>query len=183
MATLAADKARTVELGDINEIPVIASDIIYEGAAVGDNASGYARPLVAGDPFRGFAERKADNSAGAAGDVNVRIKTKGLIKLPISSLAITDVGKDVYASDDDTFTLTKSTNTRIGYVHRWESTGVGIIAFETNDGAEAELTDSSTGTADGTVADVGASFSQATLNNNFADLAAKVNYLLRKMGN
>lgn len=35
-----------------------------------------------------------------------------------------------------------------------------------------------TGTADGTVADVGSSFSQATINNNFKDLAAKVNELL-----
>lgn len=35
-----------------------------------------------------------------------------------------------------------------------------------------------TGTADGTVADVGASFSQATLNNNFRDLSDKVNELI-----
>lgn len=34
------------------------------------------------------------------------------------------------------------------------------------------------GTADNTVADVGGSFSQTTLNNNFADLAAKVNAIL-----
>lgn len=44
--------------------------------------------------------------------------------------------------------------------------------------AVADLTDSSTGTADGTIADVGAAFNQATLNNNFADLAAKINALL-----
>ena len=41
----------------------------------------------------------------------MRVKTRGMIKLPITSLAITDVGKDVFASDDDTFTLTQSTNT------------------------------------------------------------------------
>lgn len=34
------------------------------------------------------------------------------------------------------------------------------------------------GTADGTVADVGASFNQATLNNNFRDLADKVNEVI-----
>lgn len=44
--------------------------------------------------------------------------------------------------------------------------------------AIASLTDSTTGTADGTLADVGAAFAQATLNNNFADLAAKVNAIL-----
>lgn len=34
------------------------------------------------------------------------------------------------------------------------------------------------GTADGTVADVGASFNQATLNNNFRDLSDKVNEVI-----
>lgn len=44
--------------------------------------------------------------------------------------------------------------------------------------AITNLTDSTTGTADNTVADVGAAFSQATLNNNFADIIAKVNGIL-----
>jgi hypothetical protein len=35
MTTLAANSPRSYELGTRNEIPVIASDIIYEGAAVG----------------------------------------------------------------------------------------------------------------------------------------------------
>ena len=61
MATLTANKARSWELGDHNDLPVIASDIIYQGAAVGDNGSGYMRPLSSGDPFRGFAHEKADN--------------------------------------------------------------------------------------------------------------------------
>jgi len=40
------------------------------------------------------------------------------------------------------------------------------------------ITDSTAGTADGTLADVTASFSQSVLNNNFADLAAKYNALV-----
>ncbi len=39
--------------------------------------------------------------------------------------------------------------------------------------AVTDLT-AATGTADNTVADVGAAFNQATLNNNFKDLAAKI---------
>lgn len=183
MTTLAANAPRDYHIGDFHDFPVIAADIIYQGAAVGDNGSGYARPLVAGDPFRGFAEIKADNAAGIAGDVNVRCKTRGRIKLAISALAITDVGKDVYASDDDTFTLTQSTNTRIGHVVAWLETGYGLVEFDVTSGVVVELTDSTTGTADNTLADVGAAFSQATLNNNFADLAAKVNYLIRRLGN
>jgi len=58
MTTLAVNLPRSYEQGDRNDLPVVAADIIYEGAAVGDNASGLARPLVAADPFLGFAERR-----------------------------------------------------------------------------------------------------------------------------
>lgn len=57
----------------------------------------------------------------------------------------------------------------------------GIQLPLTQGTAIASLTDSTTGTADATVANVGASFSQATLNNNFADLTAKVNAILAAM--
>ena len=183
MTTLAVDTARSFELGDVNEIPVIASDILYEGSAVGDNGSGYARPLVAGDPFRGFVESKVDNSTGAAGDKRVRLRNRGLVELSISSLAITDVGKAVYASDDNAFTLTKGSNTCIGHVHRWVETGKGIIAFEAADGNEVALTDSSGGTAADTIAVIGATYDQAEVRNAVASLAAKVNYLLGQQGN
>lgn len=43
------------------------------------------------------------------------------------------------------------------------------------------VTDSTTGTANDTLVDVGAAFSQATLNDNFADVAAKINALTTKV--
>lgn len=180
MTTLAADKARNFELGTVREYPVIAADIIYEGAAVGDNGSGYARPLVAGDPFRGFAESMADNSAGAAGAKNVRVRQVGIVKLAISALAITDVGKAVYASDDDTFTLTETSNSAIGRVASWVSTGYGMVEFNAcrgSLGALGALTDSSGGTASSTIAAIGGTYSQTEVRNAVASLAAKINTL------
>lgn len=56
--------------------------------------------------------------------------------------------------------------------------GGTITANGTQATAIASLTDSTTGTANDTLTDVGGAFSQATLNNNFADLAAKVNAIL-----
>ncbi len=182
MTTLTKNKLRSYEQGDLNEYPVVAADIIFEGAAVGDNGSGIARPLQAGDPFRGFAMSKADNALGAASAIRVQVRERGYMEVPIAALAITDVGKDVYMSDDDTFTLTQGANTRVGHVSRWVSTGIGIIYFEPNCGIEAELTDSSGGTASGTIAVIGATYDQAEVRNAVASLAAKVNYLLRKMG-
>lgn len=131
MTTLAVDKARAFQLGDLEDYPVIAGDNIHEGAAVGENASGYARPLVAADPFLGFAQRKVDNSTGAAGAVNVTVRTRGRVQLPISGLAITANARPaVYASDDDTFTLANASNSLIGYVSRWVETGVAIVEFD-----------------------------------------------------
>lgn len=131
MTTLAVDKPRTYQLGDLAHYPMIAADIIYEGAAVGENGSGYARPLQAGDRFLGFALEHCDNSAGSAGDKSVRVRTKGYAELPIASLAITANDRPrVYASDDDTFTLTATSNSLIGTVAQWVETGVGVVEFD-----------------------------------------------------
>jgi hypothetical protein len=137
MTTLATNKQRTFELTGLEiyeDIPVIASDIIYEGAAVGDNASGLAQPLVAQDPFMGFCVRKADNSAGAASAIKARIMTKGRVVLAVTGVSsAADVGEPVYASDDDTFTLTSTNNTAIGKVVRWISSTTCVVAFEAVD--------------------------------------------------
>ena len=59
--------------------------------------------------------------------------------------------------------------------------GSGLSVPEENRTVEALLTDSTTGTANDTLVDVGAVFNQGTLNDNFADLAAKVNMLLAEL--
>ena len=131
MTTLSADTLRDYQLGDEEDYPAIAADIVYKGAAVGENGSGYARPLEAGDPFLGFSIDQVDNAAGSAGDKNVRVKTRGRIVLPIASLAITANDRPaVYASDDDTFTLTATSNSLIGFVSRWVSTGYAVVEFD-----------------------------------------------------
>lgn len=130
MTTLAADTPRDYELGDRNEFPVIASDIIYEGAAVGTViASGHARPLTSVDKFVGFAEKKADNSAGAAAAINVRTIKNGMIKLAITGAVITDVNQPVYAQDDNTFSFIKTSGVFIGFMRRFVSSGYGIVEF------------------------------------------------------
>ena len=128
--TLTANSPRAFEIGSRNEFPVIASDIIYEGAAVGlVDASGHARPLAAGDRFVGFAEAKADNSAGAAAAINVRVVESGKIQLPVTGAVITDVGQPVYATDDDVFAFNPAGGVFVGFVHRFVSAGVAVVAF------------------------------------------------------
>lgn len=132
MTTLAVDTPRAYQLGDHEEYPVIAADIIYEGAAVGENGSGYARPLQAGDPFLGFCLEQADNSAGSAGDIRARVRSRGRVQLAISSIGITSNDRaPVYASDDNTFTLSRgATNSFVGTVSHWVSTGIAVVEFD-----------------------------------------------------
>lgn len=133
MSTLAANALRDFFVPtDIEDYPVIASDIIYQGAAVGENGSGYSRPLQAGDAFQGFAIAKADNAAGSAGDISVSVRTRGKVQLSVAgATAVTANDRAaVYASDDNTFTLTASTNSLIGYVSRWISSGIAVVEFD-----------------------------------------------------
>lgn len=131
MTTLAADAIRKVEGGNRNEFPVIASDIIYAGAAVGlVDASGHARPLAAADRFVGFCEVQADNSAGAAAAINVRVIESGKVELSVTGAVITDVGQPVYAQDDNAFSFNPVAGAFIGFVHRFVSAGVVVVRFD-----------------------------------------------------
>lgn len=131
MTTLAANKSRVYEQGRSNTLAVIAADIIYEGAAVGVVVgTGHSRPLVAGDQFAGFAERKADNAAGLAAAVNVDVIRDGQIELAVTGATITDVGRPVYATDDDTYQLSPVGGSFIGFVKRFVSAGVAIVVFD-----------------------------------------------------
>lgn len=133
MTTLAKDTQRDLETGTVDEIPVIATEIIYEFAAVGIVlASGHARPLVAGDVFGGFAEQQVDNSDGAAAAKRVRTIKNGAIRLSVTGAVITDRTQPVYASDDDTFVFTPTGNTFIGFVRRFVSAGEVIVGFDTD---------------------------------------------------
>jgi len=182
MAQLTLDTPRVYEVEADNELGILAAVEIFEGAACGES-SGYIRQLVAGDPFRGFAVRGVDNTAGANGAKNIELNRKGVIKLAIASIAITDEGKSVYASDSNTFTLTATGNTRIGYVIRVESTGVALVAFEEQSGDDVALTDNSGGTASDVIASIGAAYDDTEVSGAIASLAAKINTLVARQNN
>lgn len=112
------------------DIGVDANANIYKGALVGRNRStGYARPLVAGDEFLGVAYRQANNTlpGNTAGGINVRLHQAIDVVAPVSAVATGDIGREVFASADDTLTLTPSGNSRVGRVVAIESSGVARV--------------------------------------------------------
>lgn len=126
--------------GDAVGLPVAASTTIYQGKALG-LSSGYARQLVAGDRFVGHAYSKADNSAGSAGDINVEALT-GRYRLQVAvtgASAVTDVDDLVYASDAETYTLTKGSNSLVGKVVKWVASTTCVVEFNTLGDLQAQL--------------------------------------------
>src|SRR5262245_44571068 len=88
---------------ELIDLPVDDNVNIYKGAFVGRNrATGYARPLTAGDEFLGVAYRQADNTVAghSAGGIGVRLHQAIDIVHALPGVANGDIGKDVYASDD-----------------------------------------------------------------------------------
>lgn len=132
MAQLTKNTPLTYESDGIappqNNLPVKASTEIFLGSAVGLTA-GFARQLVAADLFGGFCDQHTNNTVATDGNLMVPVKTRGRLQVAITSLAVTDINKAVYMSDGATFTLTLASNTLIGRVIRWVSTGIGIIEF------------------------------------------------------
>ena len=130
MTTLARNATRGFSSeGNRNHLAMIV-DIIFQLAAVGlVKATGYARPLVGGDKFGGFATSKADNSAGSAGDIDVEVYSRGTVQLSVSGAVITDINQPVYATDDDTFVFLPTGGTFIGFVRRFVSAGVVEVEF------------------------------------------------------
>lgn len=126
---MTADLPRAYELGGINHLPAEKDHIFYQGAAIGDNGSGYAQPLATGNDFLGFCLRHLDTNGDNDGDHRVELRWEGLVELDVTGALITSIGSPVYASDDGTFTMTAGSNSHIGVVHRFVSSGRAVVRF------------------------------------------------------
>lgn len=125
---LSADTPRNYEPGaERKAFPVQASSTIYCGSAVSIDTGGEVGPLATGEAgFYGFAAAYCDNSSGSAGDKNAEIFASGVVELTITGLDDNnDIGDIVYATDDNTFTLTASGAVGIGKVAQITSLSAG----------------------------------------------------------
>jgi hypothetical protein len=116
---------------ELRSLQVEASKHIYKGALVGLSAGGYAQPLVAGDFMVGIAYEEMDNSSGVAGDKSIRLYTLGDFGHALSGASVADIGAAVYASADDTLTLTATANSYVGTVIDVPTSGEVILRLDT----------------------------------------------------
>lgn len=103
--------------------PAVAATEIFEGVFIGENTLGDGRPLVAGDKFLGINQNYVDNSSGLAGAKVVTVKKKCRIIYDVVGVSAKTVNNRpaVYASADDTLTLTATANSLVGSIIRWIS--------------------------------------------------------------
>ena len=133
MTALTQDRNTSRRDGNQVEPPVAATTRIWGGSIVCINAGGYAVPGATATTLKavGVAESRADNSAGAAGEIRVRLR-KGPHHFANSAsadlISLADIGADCYIVDDQTVAKTSGTNTRsvAGKVFDVDADGVWV---------------------------------------------------------
>ena len=127
---LTQDKSRNSRPRGRNAYVVNDTVQIYTGALVGiDTDTGYLELWAdnADYLFKGVAERNVlGDLVVATVPPEAEVNEQGLILVNVSVTGVTaiaNVGDDVYATDDDTLTLTPTSNTKpVGHIVRWNST-------------------------------------------------------------
>jgi len=133
--SLSEDKNYELCSGD-NAIGAVEEASGYKGSMISisesSDSQGYGRCLTAGEVFAGHALEAFDNSDGDNGDVDIRLRgsAKYRLQVEISGAVVTDIGSVVYASDDETYTLTEGSNTKVGKITRFVESGVCEVEFE-----------------------------------------------------
>lgn len=117
MTALAADRATPSRDGKLLNLPQAASSLIYAGALVCVNSSGYAVKGATSTTLKaaGVALKRSDNSAGTDGALTVPVQ-RGAWQFGNSAssdqITLADIGSTAYIVDDQTVAKTNGSSTR-----------------------------------------------------------------------
>jgi len=133
MAALTADRDTAIRKAEDFGFPVAASTKIFAGALVCINSSNLATKGAVSTTLKcvGVAQEQADNSAGSAGDIRVKVR-RGCFKFANSAagdaIALADVNAECFIVDDQTVAKTNGSASRsvAGRVRDVEADGVWV---------------------------------------------------------
>lgn len=125
--TATADIRPKTRLGNAYGYPVLAGVRIFGGTICGVTAALAAVPAGHAScvALIGFAEEAVDNRDGATGDRLINLK-KEIRNIPLAGATPADIGKTVYASADDTFTLAAGALLPAGKIDAIDADGVWL---------------------------------------------------------
>lgn len=137
MTALAADRTTPKRIAQRLSLPVAASSLIYAGALVCVNSSGFAVKGSTSTTLKaaGVAQQRVDNSAGADGALRIEVDRAGAHLFANSAagdaITLADLGASVYIVDDQTVAKTSGSSSRsiAGKVVDVDASGVWI-AFD-----------------------------------------------------
>jgi hypothetical protein len=136
---LAKDRHTNKRAGKQLSVPVAANAVIYMGAMVVANATGFGAPGSTSPSltYLGYAEAQVDNTGGANGAVNVPVARGDAYKWENSATDPVDqscLGKVCYIEDDQTVAKTDgavgedpATKSKAGIVIGIDDDGVWVI--------------------------------------------------------
>lgn len=109
---LTENSQRVEKEGRLVAMPVVAGAKIFKGALVKVKANGYLdkQSAEAGAVHAGVAYEACDNTDGASGALSCRVETGRAFYMNGVGFSQADLGKKVYASDDNTISTTQGTN-------------------------------------------------------------------------
>ena len=125
--TATADIRRKTRPGNSYGYPVLGGVRIFGGTYIGVTAALAAVPAGHAScvALIGFAEENVDNRDGATGDRLINAK-KDVTAIPLAGATAADIGKTVYASADDTFTLVAGALLPAGKIDAIDADGVWL---------------------------------------------------------
>lgn len=103
--------------GGLRSCGVLAAKNLYAGTiAFYDATTGYLTDddNAGANKFAGIIESQADNSAGASNDLVAEYWTRGSFELTGSGFTQADVGKPIYAVNNNDIQISSTNATRIG---------------------------------------------------------------------
>lgn len=121
------DIRRKWRKGDGYGYAVLGGVRIFGGTMIGVTAALAAVPATHAScvALIGFAEEAVDNRDGATGDKLINAR-KGVTNIPLAGATPADIGKPVYASADDTFTLAAGALLQAGTIDAIDADGVWL---------------------------------------------------------
>lgn len=134
MTALTTDRTTPKRGASRLSLPVAANAVIYAGALVCINATGYAVKASTSTTLKsaGVAQQRVDNTGGADGAVRIEVERHGAHLMANSAagdlVTLAALGSTVYLVDDQTVALTTGGGTRsaAGQVLDVDAAGVWI---------------------------------------------------------
>lgn len=112
MTALTEATARSGKEGELLSFKVSANTKIFRGALLKINSGGFVAPAAAeaGALFIGVSRESVDTTGLTNGEMSVLVDLRSAFYAAASGIAVSDLGKKAYASDDNTVQASAGTN-------------------------------------------------------------------------